>query len=273
MDPLEITYESLDKVPEAFRPLYAEQDGKAVLTNVNGVKTQSDVDKIAEGLRKEREDHRALQELHKPWKGMDHADVTAKLAKYPELETAAQGKLDESQISDLVKSRLSQETAPIQAKLNEAMTERDAITLERDELLGMIQRRDMSEAIRPLAVDSKAHASAMPDIEGAVQSCFMKDDVTGNYVVRKDNSLGITEGMDMKGFLKELQKLRPHYWPESEGGNAQGDKNVNGGTNPWNAKNWNVTAQSRIMREQGREVAERMAKAAGSSLGGIKPRG
>ncbi len=48
MDPLELTYDSIDAVPEAFRGLYSENDGKAVLTHVNGLKTPQDVQNVQE---------------------------------------------------------------------------------------------------------------------------------------------------------------------------------------------------------------------------------
>lgn len=42
--------------------------------------------------------------------------------------------------------------------------------------------------------------------------------------------------------------------------------------NPWTDEHWNLTEQARIFRELGEEVARRMAKEAGTTLGGPRPR-
>lgn len=42
--------------------------------------------------------------------------------------------------------------------------------------------------------------------------------------------------------------------------------------NPWDADNWNLTAQGRFIAEHGIRFAEAFAKAAGSHIGATKPR-
>jgi hypothetical protein len=42
--------------------------------------------------------------------------------------------------------------------------------------------------------------------------------------------------------------------------------------NPWSAAHWNMSEQGRILREKGREYADRLASAAGTKVGGVKPR-
>jgi hypothetical protein len=42
--------------------------------------------------------------------------------------------------------------------------------------------------------------------------------------------------------------------------------------NPWSHENWNLTAQGRYYQEHGAEKANRMAAAAGTTVGGQKPK-
>ena len=100
MDPIEISYDTMNAVPEAFRGLYSERDGKAVLTGVNGLKTIHDVNNVQEALRKERNDHAAVRDALKAWKGLgdEPTEIQARLDRMAELEAAAGAKLDEGKI-------------------------------------------------------------------------------------------------------------------------------------------------------------------------------
>jgi len=73
-------------------------------------------------------------------------------------------------------------------------------------------------------------------------------------------------------FLTEMQDKRPHWWPKSVGGGAGGSGNGFGGAaNPWTAENWNMTQQGAYVKENGMDKATQMAKAAGTTVGGMKP--
>jgi hypothetical protein len=54
-------YEKKEDIPEGFSELYTEKAGKFELTGVEGFKTQADVDRLQESLRKERADHDATK--------------------------------------------------------------------------------------------------------------------------------------------------------------------------------------------------------------------
>ena len=89
-------------------------------------------------------------------------------------------------------------------------------------------------------------------------------------VITKDG-VGVTPGVAPDVWLSEMQPKRGHWWPASTGGGAKGSKGANFASNPWTKENWNMTEQGKILSTQGREKAEQMAKAAGTSLGGRKP--
>lgn len=271
MDPLELQYDDMNSVPEAFRGLFTEQDGKAVLTGVNGLKTQADIDQVKEALRKEREDHGKAKAALKPWGDLKPDEVLSQLDRIKELEAAAGGKLDENKLNELVEGRLSQKTGPLERSIKTLTEERDALAQERDGLLGQITTRDRNDAVRGVATESKAHSTAVPDIEMAASVMLEKND-EGKWVT-KSGIDGLTPGLDVKGWMKEMQKLRPHWWPESVGGGAGGGSGGGGfgGTNPWSADGWNMTEQGKVIQSQGRDVADRMAKAAGTTVGGPRP--
>lgn len=273
MDAIELSYEKMDAVPEAFRALYTEKDGKAVLTGVNGMKTAQDVLNVQEALRKERADHTALKDAMKPWKafGDDPAELQAKLDRIAELEAAAGGKLDEAAIQKLVDARLGQKTAPLERQLKDALTERDTILAENSTLKTSILSRDRNDAVRSIATEMKVLATAIPDVELVAGMFLEKDDTTGQFIVKAD-APGVTPGLDIKGFLKEMQKVRPHWWPASQGGGAGGGGGFdNADDNPWSSKGWNMTKQGQYVKEHGMAKAEVAAKAVGSKVGATRP--
>ena len=91
-------------------------------------------------------------------------------------------------------------------------------------------------------------------------------------VLTRDN-VGTTPGIDPKTWLNDLREKRRHWWPGSVGGNARGAGGGGGasGDNPWSYEGWNMTKQGQFLKEHGSEKAERMAKAAGTTVGGKKP--
>lgn len=269
MDPLELVYDSMDAVPEAYAGLYTEQDGKAVLTHVNGLKTEKDVATVQEALRKERDDHKKTKDLLKPWKDMDPEETRTQLDRIHELETAAGGKLDEDAINKIVEGRLKQRTAPLERQISELTETNTTLKTERDNAFGTITDMKMTSAIRRAANEAKVLGTAIPDVEIIAKSAFeLTDD--GNLIT-KDNS-GVTPGLGLDAYFREMATKRPHWFPPSEGGGAGGGRSQvpGGGPNPWKAETWDMTKQGQIVREN-RELADQLAKAAGTTVGGMKP--
>jgi hypothetical protein len=272
MDPLEISYDSLSNVPEVFRPLYAEKDGKAVLTGINGLKTQSDINNLQEALRKERADHAAVKTALNPWNsfGKKPEEIQAQLDRIAELEASAGGKVDDKKLNELVEARLGQKIGPIERQLKDTTTLLDTTTKERDTFRDQLYRRDMSDAVRGIANEMKVVPTAMADVELFAQFALERQE-DGTYIT-KSGIPNVTPGLDPKGLLKEMQKHRPHWWPASAGGGAGGGGGEFGGDkNPWSAGGWNLTEQGKVIREHGMTKAQELAKLAGSSVGATKP--
>jgi len=270
MEPIELTYETMDDVPANAKWLYTEQDGKAVLTHVVGLKSQVDIDRVQEGLRKEREDHAKTKADLKPFKGMDAAEVQAKLDRVDALEAAGGDKLDQEAIDKLVEGRLKQATAPLQRQIDELTTSNTELTQSNEKLTGTITTGSRNEAVRKIASEMKVHGTALGDIELVAANYLEKDEHTGKWIVKADAE-GVTPGADVKQFMREMQKQRPHWWPKSNGGGAQGGiEGINGGKNPFSGDNWNLTEQGQLIRSD-RELANQLAIAAGTTIGGDRP--
>lgn len=270
MDELELEYEAETSIPEGYAKLYTEKDGVYHLTGVKGMKTQADVTNVQEGLRKEREDHTSTKTKLKAFGELDAVATFKSLDRIKELEAAAEGKLDDKKINEIVEGRISQQTGPLNRQIETLTKERDdAVTLG-STLQVSITKRDMGEQIQEAANIAKVHASAIPDIKLVAMSMMeMNDD--GALITKADAI--VTPGLNLEGFFKEMGKSRPHWWPESQGGGAGGSKAMGGqgGNNPWSNKHWNMSKQAEIFSSQGSQVAVAMAKAAGTTLGGAKP--
>lgn len=270
MEPIELTYDTMDAVPEAFRSLYTEQDGKAVLTHVKGMKTEADVTNVQEALRKEREDRKKAEDALKPWKDMDPEKTKATLDRVTELEAASGGKLDEDAINKIVEGRIKQQTAPLERRIEELTESNATLTTERDEAKGTITDMRMGADIRAAATKAKVVGHALGDVEIITKRLFEYDD-NGKMITR--DGVGVTPGIGLDAFFTEQLKARPHWFPASEGGGAGGagaGRLAPGQKNPWTRENWNMTEQTKIFKED-KKLAEDLAKAAGTTIGGLKP--
>lgn len=268
---LEITYEKMDLIPKGFETLYEDRDGVAHIVGINGMKTGQDVANVQEALRKERENHASVKTSLSLWGDLKVEDVRTSLDRIPELELAAKGKLDEAAIDEIVNTRMVQKIAPLERQIEGIAKERDEWKDKSQKQEKSILTRDRNDAVRTIATEMKVHATAMPDIEAA-SSNYLERTEEGAFIVKADIA-GLTPGLDIKGFLKEMQKTRPHWWPTSEGGGASGGTGIiDGVDNPWKTETWNMTQQGKVLKEQGIDMATRMAKSAGTTVGGLKPK-
>lgn len=266
---LKIVHDTVDEIDEAYRPLYTERDGKFHLTGVEGYKTQADIDRLQGALTKERNDHKAVKDRYGVLGELDPTDILAKLDKYPELEAAAEGKLDETKINELAESRVRTKLAPVERERDQLKTKLEATEGRVGELESVIRSRDIKDNVMSAALKGKVVETALDDVLMLADRVFEVGE--DGSVTTKDN-VGVTPGLTPDAWLTEMQPKRPHWWPPSEGGGAQGGKGGGGGfaNNPWSHEHWNMTEQGRIIN-QDRSKADQMAKAAGTSIGGVKP--
>lgn len=282
MPKLNHVYDNEADIPEGFQELYSERNGKFELTGINGIKTQADVDRIQSSLSKERADHRATREALAKFSGIDAETVHAQLEELDgaraQLEAFTKdGKLDEAKLEPVIQARVKSALGPVErekAQLARALEEQKKITSEREQenagLKGTLRNGSIERTIREAAARLKLVPTAIDD---AVMAGLNVLDVAEDGAIVTKDVQGVTPGIGAADWLKDMQDKRPHWWPQSQGGGAQGGKGgpANRAENPWTKEGWNLTKQGQLVKTIGAAKAGEMAKAAGVSLGATKP--
>lgn len=265
-------YDNESDIPEAYKDLYTEKSGKWMLTQVEGIKTDADVTRVQTALTAEKEAHKKTRDTLAAFGDLDPDDVHDKLDRFAELEIKANandGKIDEKKIQEIVDQRVAREKAPIERENKKLKDDLTAAQTQVGELSSTITKGKIETAVRKAAEGAKVQPTAIDDVVMLGERIF---EVTEDgKVVTKDNA-GVTPGIEADVWLTDMQEKRPHWWPTSVGGGAKGNDGNKGFTNnPWSAANWNQTEQTKIVKEQGLDKANQMAKAAGSSVGSAVP--
>lgn len=260
--------DNIENVDEAFRSLYTKQGDEYVLTGVEGVVPEADLTRVKGALEKERNDHRGLR---KTVSGLgDIEEVKANLARIPELELLAQGKVDDKKIESIVEGRLSMKLAPLQRQLTESETRKAELEGEVARMQELETTRTLHDTVRSAAKKAGLKDVALEDAIGLAEKHFQRDE-SGNFVV-KTGVNGMTPGVTPEVWFTQLKEKRPHWWGDSGGGGARGSSGggTGGAVNPFSGKDWNLTEQAKLIRED-RNRAEQLAKAAGTTIGGKRP--
>ena len=270
---LKALYSKQDEIPETFRELYSERDGKWELTGVDGMHTQATVDRLEGALaraKSEREEaKKALADRGEatPVRVQELTDEVEELKT--KLEMAGKTPEDfETKLSELADRRATSKVAPVQRELDEAKKKIGELEGANGELLVTVNNRDIDDVLRSAASKHKVVQTAVPDV--LMHRGLFEKDESGAIVGR--DGVGITPGISPEQWLQDMQKTRGHWWAPSQGGGATGGGPNGGiGDNPWSAKNWNLTKQGEFVKENGVEKAKEMAKLAGSQLGATSP--
>lgn len=270
---LKAVLDSVDDLPEDVKKEYVERDGKFELqveigADV-GVKTFTDFSRLNGALVKERNDHKAVKDRIALLGDRKVEDVIAQLDRIPELEAAAQGKLDDKQINDLVEGRIKTRLAPVERERDQLKTQLSEASQKIEGYTIKDKTRTIHDAVRKAAIDAKLLPEALDDALLLADRTFeVQDD---GRVVVKDN-VGFTPGIEPSAWFTDLQSKRGHWWGPSGGGGAGGNRGGGGGTggNPFTHENWNLTEQGKLVTSD-RAKAEQLAKSAGTSIGGMRP--
>ncbi|MCI0393301.1 MAG: hypothetical protein MOB07_31615 [Acidobacteria bacterium] len=273
--PLAVMMEKQEHIPEMYRELYTEQNGKWILTGITGVKTQADVDYVKKQVEGERDAHKKTKDRMRPF--IEYNDEQIKGAQEwldkrqeTEAQIEAAGKTDDEKINKLVESRINTRLAPVERAKGEVetkLTEANKViaTLAEEKRIRIIH-----DAVREQRGESKYIDTAEEDILMVAEKMLVVGE-DGKTVTTKEGG-GVTPGIPVKDWLVEMMPKRTHWWPVTEGGGAKGGKNTPTFTNnPWEAANWNITKQGQVERDDPK-LAEQMRKSAGVELGATKPR-
>lgn len=278
---LKTIYEKQEDIPEGYGDLYVQRNGKFELSGIEGVKTQADVDRVQEALRKEKADHKAAKDSLAKWGELDPEKVPAALEELEEvkaqLATATkEGKVDEGAVQERIEAAVNRAVGPLQRDkkaLETQLNQKDKVIAEKDgevqNLQGNIKRSKIEGILRDNAIASKVIATAIDD--AVMVGLNMFEEVDGKYVTK--DGIGVTPGLDPKEWYKDMQEKRPHWWPPSQGGGSRGGSGPTGRTaeNPWSREGWNVTKQGQYIRQHGEAKAGEAATSVGSKVGSTKP--
>lgn len=272
---LKLSYNSQEDIPNGYEALYTEKDGKWVLTGIEGMKTQEDITRLSESLRKEREDHKKVKDVLAKLGGPDlDADaLVEKLDEYEELklrvESGEGGKIDDKKVEELVEQRVQRRLAPVERERDRLKTRNTELENENGTLKGTITRGTVESELRRHATEGKVVTSALDDILDIGANIF--EVAEDGAVVTKQGLRNVPAGVTPDVWLSDMKEKRPHWWPASQGGGAGGSGGGNGtGVNPWTKDNWSIEAQAQLVRTDPGK-ADRLAKAAGVHVGAMSP--
>lgn len=274
-------YDKKEDIPEAYLDLYVERNGKFELTGVEGVKTQADVDRVTEALRKEKTDHKATKEIVAKFGDLDPEKIPAQLEELEEVKAqlatvTKDGKVDEGAVQERIEAAVNRAVGPLQRDkktLETQLANKDKVIGEKDGEINTlntgIKRSKLEGQLRDNAVVAKVLGTAIDD--AVMVGANMFEEVDGKYVTK--DGVGVTPGLDPKEWFKDMQEKRPHWWPPSQGGGSRGagaplGKNAD---NPWSEAGWNVTDQGRYITKHGEAKAAEAAKSVNSRVGATKP--
>jgi len=268
---LKAVIDSLDGLDDAFHPLYTEKDGKFLLTGVEGIKTQADIDRVNRALTQEKDAHKKTKEKFAPFADYaDNADdIIQKLDGYDDLVARADGKGKNDAALAAENTELKRKVTVLERDLTKVKGDYDGLVEVNTELTAAQRKRAIHDAVRAAATKSKMLETAVEDALFLAERVF---DVMEDASVQVKEGSGYGVGNKPDDWLAEIQPKRPHWWPASVGGGARGSGGGGGGfaDNPWSNEHWNMTEQGRIYNADPAK-AERMAKSAGTEIGGRKP--
>lgn len=251
---IKLKYESEDQIPDGKEDLYEERDGEWVLTGVEGMKTQADMDRVNEAAKKERGLKREAEKKLRAYEKLGDLDeITEKLDRFPELETLAEGKADDEKIQELAEKRAQRQIAPLQRELDALKETNTDLTEKVTSYETKDRNRKIEDAARAAAMEAKVQDTAIDDVLMYARSEFTVDE---------DGTIISQEGVQPKDWLADMQSKKPHWWPPSQGGGAPGGGDGGPGGNPLKGDTPNLTEFGKIARTNPKR-ADALAKQAG----------
>lgn len=272
---LKLKYDNQEDIPEGYADLYSEKDGVWHLTGVEGMKTEEDTRKLSKSLREEREAHKKTKDKLAKLGG-DDVDIDEVVEQLDELEdlrarveAGEGGKVDEEKLEELVEARVKRQLRPVERERDQLKSRNQELETENGTLHTTINNGTIESRLRELATAEKVVGSAMDDI--LFMGTHLFEVAEDGEIVAREGARGVEAGITPDVWLGDMKEKRPHWWPASQGGGAGGGAGGAGaGSNPWSAKHWDLDAQAAMVQTD-RAKAERLAKAAGSKIGAVRP--
>jgi hypothetical protein len=267
--------ETETEVPEALRDHYEQRDGKFYL-QVDGVKTQADIDKQLVANRAERTEHTATRQKLKEaedklaaFGSLSPEDVKDKLTTLASLEAAGSNPAAEEirRIAEtLANAKAVQRTQELTRSAANLKLERDAATAKSADLLNKINIRQIDDAVREAATTAHVLPDAVDTLTKLARSEFKVD---GDTVLSGD-------GRSPADWIENFKTTSPFLWPVSKGAGAHSTSGFGnsplpvGADNPFSNEGWNLTRQSEVLLTNPSR-AHQLAEIVGTKVGGPRP--
>jgi hypothetical protein len=288
---LKDVYDDIEEIEETYRPLYEEKDGKHQLkvslfdpeafTGRAGIKRLKEE---AGGYRVKLKDTKTALDSYSALGTLD--ELKEKLEKYPELEAAAQagGSKSAEAVNKQVETRLGTEKTKWEREIAPKLAEAERA----NKLVQHYEQAQQAQAVRDAVMKSINEFKKGKLDPGAIEDALMyadrhfqaeteRDEETGLLKivsVRTKEGVGVTPDVDPDVWLLEMLGRKGHWLQGSEGSGANGTTrggNVDLTGNPWTYEGWNTGKQAEIVRAD-RKKADDLAKRAGTSVGGLRPK-
>jgi hypothetical protein len=231
----EIVFDTLDAVPEGFREVASQKDGKFTVNVVAANKLAEFRDNNI-SLARERD---GLKAYHDSLAGIVGEDPASFMTSYGELQTIAQKVKDGTlKGSDAVQAEVAQRVAQMKADY-----ERQLAQQAQDASTWKSKASENDTKWRRSIVDRQITEAVISDASGALPSA-LSDILTRAYRVFKvtdDNKLIARDGeaviygadgttpMSPLEWLAKLRESAPYFFKGSNGGGATGAANAGGG--------------------------------------------
>lgn len=234
----ELMYDTQEAVPEAFRPIAAEKDGK---WSINVV-PKTELDEFRNNninVSRERDTMKSTLGRLQTDAGFDPEKVDDFLSSYNDLRTIKQQVDDGKLVADTsLEAALESKTGAMKQQyehqVRELTNKSTALTGENQSLKSQIQTNEINSRVLEAINDpaSGALSSATKHILREASDIFSLDE-HGDLIAkdRKGNIIYGTDGatpMSPKEFLVKLEESSPFFFKASQGGGGGGGGN--GGT-------------------------------------------
>lgn len=265
---LKAVVETLDDIDPKYHDLYREGNGNFILKPIEGMKTEADVVRLQTALKTSTDNLKELKSKYALLGDLDPNEIMEKLDRYPELEEASKGKIDETKLNELVEAKLKAKLAPYEREKSALTAKITELEQANNQYSAKEKQRIVHDSIRQVALDAKIAPEALEDVLLNAERVFEVDE-SGRPVVK--DGVGFTPGIDPKVWISEIQPKRQLWWGVSQGGGASGSSRSSSGVkNPFSKENWNLTEQGQIYNSNPQQ-AEMLAKSAGTFIGGPRP--
>jgi hypothetical protein len=214
---LKHVYDKLEEVPDNFRDLYTERDGKWECTGIEGMHPQTYVDKLKAESIGRRKEIDALKGQLKNFEGYDGETLSAAMEELEELRLTG-GKLDDAKFNEALEAKLAGRQKTFERQLAALQKDNDVLTADKESLMNEKNSASIEKALRD-ACQGKVNASAVKDV--LFRSSLFEVNEDGIYT--KENN-GVTPGLTPDQFLEETLPSMPHWNMKNSGLGAGGSK-------------------------------------------------